>query len=447
MKLGDCSPPTNPTIDDQKDALKKGLGRAFQWARAGKLDEEVLLEACLNNLVFDFQIDESRGVWLWDLINASGAVEAFRRPLLDALDSLSDFRDASQLCEIAVEYAFSGDTDFRNVLRRIAIRQPLGDETLEDADESVMEFDGIAGFLKLAAVYGKRSKHRGWEWQASWLMDRAGERFGKDVVKAAISRSWHSDIVRLRRKWYRQNRSSSKWQRRRKRRDEQASADELIDQLKTSSSERICRWGWSRKASEEDLRKVAQATLAEKDPKALTRFLQVFGNRDWPEDVDRLVELCRHLNEYVTNAAWQAANRLTHPAVRALAIEGAKAGFPEPRAIGSFAANFVEGDENLILEAIVLSEFETVNHSLFQEALDVLKLNSNSDPSQLALAAYRHTPCTLCRSQAVERLVDRNLAPEWLLDECRDDACETCREAVDPEEDDESIDPEPEMGA
>ena len=441
MQLADCSPPANPTVEEQRDALTKGLGRAFQWARAGTLDQQILLEACLNNLVFDFQVDESRGGWLWQLINERGAFEAFRNPLLQALNSLSDFRDASQLCEIAVEYALTGDTDFRNVLRRIAIRQPLGEESLEDAEKAVMEFDGIEGFLKLAAEYGKRMKHRDWEWQASRLMDRAEERFGKEVVKAAISRSRHSDIVRLRRKWYRQYRASSKSQVRRNRTDEQAGADDLIAQLKTNGRGRISQWRWAREASEEELRKVAQATLAEKDRKVLARLLQVFVNRDWPEDVDRLVEFCRHENEYVSNAAWLAANRLSHPAVRALAIEGAKAGFPDPKAIGAFAANYVEGDEDLILEAIVLSEFETINHVLFLEALDVLKLNATSDLFRLALAAYRYTPCSLCRSDAVDGLVVCNLAPEWLLEECRDDANGICRRAVEPESDGDSPDP------
>ncbi len=424
-----------PTVEVQRDALSKGLGRALKWARDGKLDEEVLLDACLENLVFDIQVDDTRGDWLWNAIVTCGLTERFRKPILKALDTLSNFRDSIQLCEIAVKYAQTGDTEFRNVLRRIAIRQPLGLETPSDAEDAVLEFDGQEGFLKLASVYGKRSMHI-WEWHAIRLIESAEERFGEEAVRAAISKSRHSDIVRFRRKLKRVN--SSRLNRRVRRPYESFSADEVIEQSKKTRGGFLLQKQWGKKASDQDLQAVARATMAEQDPKVLARLLKVFISRDWPEDVEYLAGFCNHADRRVNEIAWLAANRISHPAVRALAIEGAKAGFPAPRAIGAFASNYVAGDENTILDAIALSEFETVNHALFQESLDVLKFNAVTDPTRLALAAYRYSPCSYCRSHAVDRLVERNLAPAWLLEECRDDANGLCRKAVEPDSDDES---------
>lgn len=45
MKFADYSPPATPSVDQQRDALKKGLGRAMQWAISGRLDEATLLDA------------------------------------------------------------------------------------------------------------------------------------------------------------------------------------------------------------------------------------------------------------------------------------------------------------------------------------------------------------------------------------------------------------------
>ena len=61
MKFGDYSPPSSPTLDQQRDALQKGLGRAMQWAVNGRLDDELLLEACLRDQRFDWQAEDSRG--------------------------------------------------------------------------------------------------------------------------------------------------------------------------------------------------------------------------------------------------------------------------------------------------------------------------------------------------------------------------------------------------
>src|SRR5262245_52103531 len=56
----DFAPPDTPTAAEQFDALKKGLGRALQWAAAGKLDLDLLLEACLHDLRYDHQIESAR---------------------------------------------------------------------------------------------------------------------------------------------------------------------------------------------------------------------------------------------------------------------------------------------------------------------------------------------------------------------------------------------------
>jgi len=51
--IADYSPPDIPSLDQQKDALRKGLGRTTAWAMNGRLAESSLLDACIENQVFD----------------------------------------------------------------------------------------------------------------------------------------------------------------------------------------------------------------------------------------------------------------------------------------------------------------------------------------------------------------------------------------------------------
>src|SRR5262249_50937255 len=114
MNFGDYCPPSWPSLDKQRDALKKGLGRAWQWALNGCLNDEPLLQACLRDPRFDMQCEESRAGWLWQIVKAVEATQRFRVPILHALYELSDERSANQLCELARGYAETGDQTFRD---------------------------------------------------------------------------------------------------------------------------------------------------------------------------------------------------------------------------------------------------------------------------------------------------------------------------------------------
>ena len=125
MQFTDFSPPATPSLDQQRDALKKGLGRAMQWAVRGVLDDDPLLQACLRDGRYDTQLEEMRGQWLWKMVQAVDAVDRFRVPILHALYALSDDRNAEQLCELASCFAVTGDETFRKRLYEIVEERPI----------------------------------------------------------------------------------------------------------------------------------------------------------------------------------------------------------------------------------------------------------------------------------------------------------------------------------
>ena len=61
MKISDYSLPSSPSLDQQRDALQKGLGRAMLWAMQGRLNDEPLLAACLRDQRFDMQVETYGG--------------------------------------------------------------------------------------------------------------------------------------------------------------------------------------------------------------------------------------------------------------------------------------------------------------------------------------------------------------------------------------------------
>ena len=148
MQFGDFSPPPWPSLECQQDALRKGLGRAVQWASTGRLTEVPLLAACLRDQRFDLQVEESRGDWIWRIIGEAGATERLRVPILHALYELSDERSASQLCGLAQRYAQMGDDSFRTRLYEIVEQKPIIDSPrlaeveIAARDQLVLELRG-----------------------------------------------------------------------------------------------------------------------------------------------------------------------------------------------------------------------------------------------------------------------------------------------------------------
>jgi hypothetical protein len=154
VKFGDYSPPPSPLLNQQRDALQKGLGRAMQWALKARLDDEPLLDACLRDQRFDGQVEDSRGDWLWRMIGAVGAKERFRIPILHALYYLSDDRSANQLCQLARNYAEAGDETFHTRLYEIVEQKPVADSPWL-GEEEIVALDGEQAFLFAATVRGR----------------------------------------------------------------------------------------------------------------------------------------------------------------------------------------------------------------------------------------------------------------------------------------------------
>src|SRR5262249_10621416 len=116
-------------------------------------------DACLNDLRYDRQCEEARGPWLWQILEAAGATEELREPILDSLGSVSDGLASQQLCQFAVFYAMLGDHRFRHALQRIVSQKPAADCPWL-GEEELIELDSTAGFLYSARVRASTLPHR-----------------------------------------------------------------------------------------------------------------------------------------------------------------------------------------------------------------------------------------------------------------------------------------------
>jgi hypothetical protein len=431
MIFNDYSPPASPSLEPQRDALQKGLGRALQWALNGQLQEEPLLEACLRDQRFDVLVDDPRRDWLWRIIQAVGAKDRFRVPILHALYDLSDQSSANQLCGLARCYAETGDETFRSRLYDLVEQKPFPQSPWL-GEEEIIALDGEQAFLFAAGVRGRSLANRGWDWDDRNLIDLAVQRLSEAQVFNLLTASSDPAVRRFRESWHdeKERMANTPQAEAHESRMKATPVDEII---RAANSESNCAWfrGWGRYADEAALQGVLRHLQAAQEPKVITNLLKVFAARALPEFDSRLIELGQHLDEEVRRRALCALEQNTHPLIREFALVELLAGVQDGAAVGLFINNYRLGDEDRILEAMEVSADVCDLHWLLMDVTKVLEKNPEADCSRLGVIAYALTPCENCRYSATRLLYQRQAAPQWLQQECRYDSAKECRELID----------------
>ena len=134
----------------------------MQWAKTGQLNDTPLLEACVQDLRFDMDVEDTRGNWLWRIIQAVNAKARFRETILAAVQKMSEDRGACQLCELGFQYAVSGDETFRTQLYEIVEQKPFADRPWL-GEAQILNLDGEKGFTFAVRVRGAQLADRPWE--------------------------------------------------------------------------------------------------------------------------------------------------------------------------------------------------------------------------------------------------------------------------------------------
>ena len=242
--------PENPDDIVVVDALKKGLGRVYLWSQAGKVDADLLVQACLQDYRFDRQVDDPRGPWLWQLLVAAGRVERVKEPILAAVEDIENSDAGYQLCQLSRCLVAAGDERFRAQLRRIVAEKPVADEPLL-GEEELMQVDGEAGFVAAVRRHGIDLASREWEWFDGVLADNGAELLGEEHVLNLLETHAAGDlhVGRFRDQWLQQRQPSQRSPHvQHQKRIKALTAADIIAAAETQGNVCVPFRGWGRQA-------------------------------------------------------------------------------------------------------------------------------------------------------------------------------------------------------
>lgn len=371
-----------------------------------------------------------------EISDAAGQQDVVREKIVSALHAGAEsYRDTLHLCRLALTFARRGHHAARSALYSTFRKDD--DSTEPFAAEEIIALDGTDGLLFVSERIG--------EWLAAdpeiligdyalfWYDEHNGEGSAERVLTAAARQNERIAAYMAHIRSERDGTGNAAGHERPHSGQLSAmSPDEVIHFIEagTPGFGRYALSGWGRRATEDDLRPVAERMFREQNPDRLSRFLGLFHRRPLPEYDARLLGFAQHPDHHVRRATMFVLAQHNHADVRSLALDRVRAGRHSEGELMLFSKKRQPKDWYVIRESLRWPDDAFELHSMLMDLLQVYADDSGEEAREALLLVYEHSPCTNCRSRAVEALCKGKLAPNWLLEECCFDVDEETRSIV-----------------
>jgi hypothetical protein len=406
--------------------VRKGLGRAIVFLQGidGAPYRDIILKAATHDLRYDRQVESLRSRYAVDLMRASGEEAYCRNAVLTALANPAEDESEDLMVEIACLWAEQGDAEARQAVYD-AFERHAADDSFVGVEE-IIRLDGISGLVRavhtLTAVDWKEDA-----WLLSLIIEDVLEaRMGKEEAWRALDGAAQNDervaqalehVRELRRD--RAERSARPYTPQPPISYDALTA--LLDADGIPPRGPLRRWG--RYAAKSDVRRAANALLAETDPARALAYLRVFQARPFPLDPAPIIALADSEDWDMAQAALLVLENMRHPAVRAYALRAIRDPRKASSAVDMLALNFEQGDHTLIEWLAEQPEAdEDEEHWRGLGITKFVKQHEGPENARILTLTYDKGACSPCREWLVGDLIDMDALTDVIREECRWDA-------------------------
>lgn len=418
-----------------RDALEKGLGRAILHARKHGLEgmHGELKRAIVNNLVYDAQCEWHRPAWLWKLMRAGRCEDRYRSTILRGMATVNEYRLGQQLSALTYRFARVGDAQARKALYA-AFNRFVGVDHHE-IEREIMLLDGVKGLQKVADRIGRELSQGGdaWTLHVESIWWNAKDVFGAAKVRRALMRGSRLGKIFLERALMIEG-SNKKDRRARLSRlkiegPKRKTWAEFRSDLENIKVRSVSPFLFAKHATSKELRSAYEALAIERRPLQSAKLLHVFVRRRPPIWKPFLLAFARSSDDSVQGFAWEVLAHFRRPEVRRLALAAARRRRDVANgALCVFGKNYRRGDRDIILAALsgVWKDHDE-EHCIAMSVLAIAEGNMDRTLAPVYSEAYGLTPCALCRKDLFKKLQSMKSAPEWMSEECVEDALDDTR--------------------
>lgn len=421
---------SNNTIIKKKfrNSLRRGTGEACLIMRNNpEIDfSNDITEACLTNFAYDGQCENSRGVYLFELISLSKNQDKIRNAILIGLaNEQSHTWTLTQLFDLAKIFAQSGDIDAKKAIYERFFSCPI-----EGADwvgySEILELDGLEGMKFIAEKMGRGLEINPEDWQDDSIIkhfqdDNPSINVLKELEKLALENRfiqiYLENVKKTTIKAKNHRRITPKY-------------NDIIDEVLTS--EPYIRL-FNRQLTNEELNSIAKRLLVEESMVFQEKLLFVFTEFKYPLESDFILRFAKQKpssKNRIAEFAVDALKFIKSDAIRQFAFECIKIAKMPQMFTNIFIVNYKAGDGAFLSELAMKFDDEHVIENLAVSYIEIYKANKTKECKQPLEILYGKMNCGIHRKDIIELLINNEVLSERLKEEIKYDCNLDLRELL-----------------
>jgi len=441
------------TEKEFSQALRRGLGRAIVELKNSKNKaayRDIILRCCLRDISYDWQVEGTKGYYLYDAILASEAQVYIEKAVIDKFLSRCPDGLFRQLAAILYCSAAEGSELAKNALhdkynyfaakKGRLVKSPSVDEGFQwdEVAFHLLYIDGFSTFKRYAEDVGEiryknpdnRKSYDG------WYKHRAEGRFGKERIDDFFNSMYEkSYAIKALVDTIKVDDLSIEKERERKE-QEPTTVYDLSRAAKEAATDKNPRFKMYRllenkrkfasKASDEEFLELTHAALSEKNETVKALLLNQFWLKQIPlDDITPLMGYAQSENLLLAEVAIDCLKGFKDKRLHDLAIQ-----LLITKGLGSFALgllieNYKKTDDVIIAELI--KKASNIPHHVQQDLRDIYQRRRSANAFPILLRVYNKGECSFCRFGIVEAMHHSHVLPDEILSECLFDSYEDTR--------------------
>ncbi len=402
-----------------KKALLRGQGRCVQAVKENpERYRKALLWACQRNIAFDAQCEGTKASYLYDMIRCYPDISPFIQAISRDLLAVSPwfYWKTSQQAQLLNFFAQDGDADaqralwdkYSQIYEILRARKRRRTSYFYEADTFDHFCEIIAvdrnTTLRIATDIGRLYLEKpfycdvGFEWFYSQRAKRCFRALERNAEKSSEVKKYLEVSAH----------------------QEQELAERLKNRPKFPPQNPIAFSRWLKRNADDAARiNYAREYLAERDPEKRAKALKRFCRCPFPLEPEAIIQDCQSDCWQLREAAWQALENISHPAVREFALSRLETDFE--KAISPLVNNCEPADIKLITRLVKEFPAEAKDchelHGLHLEIVNAIDRGVRI-PKEMCYHIYNTGYCACCRLSFVEYMEKHRMLTDEILQEC-----------------------------
>jgi hypothetical protein len=414
----------NTTIRKQFfSSIKRGTGEAYIiFQNHPKINfSDLIIKGAIKNFAYDEQCEGSRAKYIYGLIKKDKWRLKIIAEVLKNLEiEKEDYYSLDQMCDLAILFYKAGHINAMMSLHKRFDKNGIGGYESCGQDQ-IIELGGLVGLLKVAEFRGKMLLKNKNDWEDSWIVDEFQRKNKKiDVCYELKMASKINNFIAA----YYNSIVQNKINRPRIKKIKRFSY-ELIKRKIDNNKLFIISGERANELTEDEVRKLANEFLKEKDSKRKESYLRFFSASKFPFDYKPILKIATGRNPRGTRLvefALKALGQFSNKEIRNFAITRIKNVENPCNYLCLLICNYKKGDNRLLSEIANRSDNYDYVHSIVDEFVNIYKANPTPECKQPLELIYKKMNCGIHRIDIINLLSKNRVLSENIINELQYDS-------------------------